>query len=122
MNRKKIILSTPLFIVVVIAVYNLILVFRSNMIFDNKLIFAFIILVITCIVYFVKFEYYIYLMLLMLFLASLNIISFYPERSISSYFISIAGVRLSTPSIEGSFFIIFIMYAISIYLFLFKKK
>lgn len=115
---KQLARVSPFLIVGVILVYTWYIILTTEYFATTRHIIALVLWGINGLLYFLRFRYAIILTGVILILATFNLLAFFPEIAYSSYFVTIGGIKISTPNIQWWPLLILIFYCCVNYSFL----
>lgn len=110
--RKKIILLIPFCLECIFVIYSCYIFATTEYFISIKHLIGFLLVFGNSFVYFKIFKYGLIITGFTLLLATFNAISLFPEISYFSYFINLAGLKISTPNIQGYSLLLLFIYAI----------
>jgi hypothetical protein len=112
MKFTSILKATPFLILIIILGYTWCIIMTTDYFATTKHIIALILALCNLVLYFLRFRYAIFFTGIILILASLNLLAFFPDMVSTSYFIKIGNIEVATPSIQWKLLLIFVFYCI----------
>jgi hypothetical protein len=103
---------SPFLLTGIILIYTWYIILTTEYFATTRHVIALILFGINALLYFLRFRYAILLTGVILILATLNLLAFFPDITSTSYFVKIGNVEIGTPSIQWQPLLILIFYCI----------